>query len=98
MVVILRTLFMTDLRGNWVFPRLAYAVTGEAMDRNARRLVRFLVRRPLNRCLEFFATVRDHQSVAEIVLAAFAVLTAFVRALALLLFAVGSLYIAIHHF
>jgi hypothetical protein len=98
MVVILRTMFMRDLRGNWVFPRLAYAATGQAVDRNARRLFRFLVRRPVNRVREFFATLRDHESVVEILLAGFAVLTAFVRALAFLLLAIGSLYAAIFRF
>lgn len=108
MAVILKTMFtrdptgkwvlMRDLRENWVFPRLAYAASGEALDRNIRRLFRFMIRRPFNRVHEFLATVRDHQSVAEILLAGFAILTALVRALALLLFAIGSLYIALHRF
>jgi hypothetical protein len=89
---------MKDLRGNWVFPRVAYAATGEAIDRNIRRLFRFLIRRPGNRVIEFFATLRDHQSLVEILLAGFAVLAALVRALALLVLAIGSLYIALHRF
>ncbi len=95
MVVILRTLLMRDLRGNWVFPRLAYAATGEAVDRDIRRLYRFLVRRPANRVREFFATLQDHESLLEILLAGFAVLVAFVRALALLMVATGLLYITL---
>lgn len=98
MVVILRTLFMKDLRDNWVFPRLAYAATGEALDRNIRWLFRFLIRRTGNRVKEFFATLRDHQSLIEILLAGFAFLAALVRALALLLLALGSLYIALRRF
>jgi hypothetical protein len=98
MAVILRTMFMRDLRGNWVFPRLAYAATGQAVDRNARRLARFLVRRPINRLREFSTTLRDHERLQEVLLAGFAVLTAFVRALALLLLAIGSLYAAIFRF
>lgn len=95
MVVVLKTAFMRDLRGNWVFPRLVYAVTGEALDRNFRRLFRFLVRRPANRVREFFATLHDHESLVEVVAAAFAVLAGFVRALALLILAVGLLFFAI---
>jgi hypothetical protein len=89
---------MRDLRDNWVFPRLTYAVTGEAVDRNIRRLYRFLFKRPANRVREFFATLRDHESPLEILLAGFAILTAFVRALALLLIAVGLLFAAIARF
>lgn len=98
MVVILRTLVLRDLRGNWVFPRLAYAATGEAVDRNIRWLFRFLLRRPAIRIGEFFAKLREHESLLEILLAGFAVLTAFVRALALLLAAIGSLYVAFSQF
>lgn len=98
MVVILRTLFMRDLRGSWVFPRLAYATTGETVDRNIRRAYRFLVRRPANRVREFLATLRDHHSVVEIFLAGFAILVAFIRAVALLLVAVGLLYLALTQF
>lgn len=98
MVVILRTMFMRDLRGNWVFPRLAYAATGDAIDRNIRRLYRFLVKRPANRVRELLATLHEHESVLEIVLAAFAILVALVRAIALLLIAIGTLYVAIARF
>ncbi len=98
MVVIAKTIFMRDLRGNWVFPRLVYTATGLAIDRGIRRLFRFLIRRPFNRAREFFAVLRDHESIAEILLAGFAVFVSFIRALALLLLALGSFYIAIARF
>jgi hypothetical protein len=98
MAVILRTLFMRDLRGNRVFPRLAYAASTEAADRNIRRLYRFLIRRPINRAHEFLATLRDHKGSIEILLAAFAVAVAFIRALALLLLAAGLFFIVLNRF
>lgn len=91
MAPILRTLFTRDLRGNWVFPRLAYATTGQAIDRNSRRLFRFMIARPWDRIVQFLVTLDEHRSKAEVLLAAFAVLAALVRALALL-FAVALLY------
>ena len=97
MVVILRTLFLRDLRDNWVFPRLVYVTTRQAMGRNARRLHRFLVVGPRDRVVQLLVTLRDERGLAEILLAALAVLTAFVRALALLLLAVGCLYVALSY-
>jgi hypothetical protein len=98
MVLISKTLFMRDLKGNWVFPRLAYAATGHAIDRNLRKLFRFLIRRPWKRVSEFLATVRDHQTAVEILLAGFAVFVAFIRALAFLALASGALYLAVFRF
>jgi hypothetical protein len=97
MVVILRTLFLRDLRDNWVFPRLIYVTTGQAVDRNARRLYRLLVIRPRDRVMQLLVTFRDERGFAEMLLAAIAVLTAFVRAIALLLLAVGALYVALSY-
>jgi hypothetical protein len=98
MVVILRTLFLRDLRNNWVFPRLVYATTGQAMDRNARRLFRFLIAGPRNRVVLLLATLREEESFAEVLLAILALVIAFVRALALLLLAIGCLYVALSRF
>ncbi|HEX3173855.1 MAG TPA: hypothetical protein VHQ43_06530 [Solirubrobacterales bacterium] len=92
--MILRTLFLRDLRDRWVFPRLIYLTTGQAFDRNARRLCRMLVVGPRDRVVQLLFTLRDERGLAELLLAALAVLTAFMRALALLLLAVGSLYVA----
>jgi hypothetical protein len=97
-VVILRTLFMRDLRGNLVFPRLAYAATGQALDRLLRWLFRFLVRRPVNRVREFVVSLRDHQTAAEILLAGAAVLVALIRSLALLVASTGALYLTLFRF
>jgi hypothetical protein len=97
MVVILRTLFLRDLRDQWVFPRLVYVTTGQALSRNARRLSQFLVVRPRERVGQLLVTLRDERGLAEVLLAALAVLTAFVRALALLLLAVGGLYVALSY-
>lgn len=98
MVVIARTLFMKDLRSNFVFPRLVYAVIGQTIDRRIRAAARFLIRRPLNRVTEFVATWREHEKTAEILLAAFALTIALIRALALLVAAIGSLYLAFSQF
>lgn len=96
MAVIVKSLFMRDLRGNWVFPRLAYATAGHAVDRNARKLFRFMVARPWNRVGQFLATLDNHERKAEILLAAFAVLVAFVRALSVFLAVIGSLIVLVH--
>jgi len=98
MVVIAKTLFMRDLRGNWVFPRLVYATTAQALDRGIHRLVQATVRRPANRLAEFLIVLRDRESLAEILLAGFAVLVSFVRALTLLLLSIGALYLVIFRF
>jgi hypothetical protein len=97
MVVILRTLFLRDLRDNWVFPRLVYATTRQALDRNARRLCRFLIVRPRDRVVQLLVTLRDERGLVEVLLATLAVLTAFLRAVALLLLAVGCLYVALSY-
>jgi hypothetical protein len=98
MALILRTLFMQDLRGRFVFPRLVYAMSSQAVDRITRRLIRFMIMRPHNRVIQFSRTLRDHRDTAEILLAALAVLTAFVRSVASFLVAVSFLYLAILRF
>jgi hypothetical protein len=89
---------MRDLRGNLVFPRLAYAAISQAMDRNARRLFRLMISRPRNRAVQFGITLRDHQDLAELVLAAFAAIAAWTRAFAFFLGALGFLFLAISRF
>jgi len=93
--VVLRTLFIRDLRESWVFPRLAYAATGHAIDRGLRRLFRFLITRPANRFGAFVRACGDHESLVELGLAAFALVIALVRALALLLLVIGSVYLSL---
>lgn len=95
--MILRTLFLRDLRDNWVFPRLVYVTAGQAVDRNARRLYRFFVLRPRERVGQLLFTLRDERGLIEVLLATLAVLTAFVRAVALLVLAVGALYVALSY-
>lgn len=95
MVVIAKTLFMRDLRGNWVFPRLVYATTGQALDRGIHGLVQSTIRCPADRLRNFFFVLRDRESFAGILLAGFAVLVSFVKALTYLLLSIGALYLVI---
>jgi len=98
MALILRTFFMRDLRGNWVFPRLAYAATPQAIDRNLRSLVRFFISRPINRFLDLLTVLEDHQTGMEILLALFALTIALMRAAALLAITAGTFFLAIRTF
>lgn len=95
----LRTLWqilrLRDLRGTWVLPRLAYSVSGHATDRAVHMSLAFFVLRPARRVSEFFRTLADYQTSSEIALAGFAVLIAFVRALAFLVFALAAAVLVI---
>lgn len=98
MVAIAKTLFLRDLRGKWVFPRLLYSVAAHGVDRASRKALAFFIARPWRRIVEFNRTLHDHRESAEVLLAAFAVLSAVVRAyawlvaaFALLLFAIAKL-------
>lgn len=95
--MILRTLFLRDLRDNWVFPRLVYVTTGQAARRNARRFYRFLVLRPRERFAQLLFAMRDETGLVAMLLATLAVLTELVRAVALLVLAVVALYVALSY-
>jgi hypothetical protein len=97
MGVILKTLFLRDLRDNWVFPRLAYVTAGQAINRNARRVRLLLIALPRDRVLQLLSTLRDERDLAEMLLAALAMLATFLRAMALVIIAIGSLCLALAH-
>jgi hypothetical protein len=86
---------MTDLRGRWVFPRLAYATTTQAIDRNVRRLLRFMIVRPWKRITQLLDTWRSHESKAEVIRAALEASAEVIRALALLVVAIAFLLFAV---
>jgi hypothetical protein len=85
---------MKDLRGRWVFPRLIYATSSHTVDRNFRRLFRFVVARPRNRIIQLFRTLDQHETKMEVLRAGLEATAALIRAIALLLLASASLALA----
>lgn len=98
MVAVIRSLAMRDLRRRWVFPRLAYATTRMAIDRNIRRTSRFMFVRPAKRVAELRATWRSHERKAEVFRAGTEAIAEVLRSLALLVGAAAALALQIAKF